>query len=73
MSPNRIVGIVLLVVGVIFFVLGIGATDSVGESISEGLTGNYTDKTTWYIVGGAVAAVVGAGIAFFGGPRSRMA
>ena len=73
MSPSRIVGIVLSVVGVIFFILGIGATDSIGESISEGVTGNYTDKTTWYIVGGAVAAVVGASLAMFGGRRSRTA
>lgn len=73
MSPSRILGIVLSVVGVIFFVLGVGATDSIGESISEGVTGNYTDKTTWYIVGGAVAAVVGAGLAMFGDRRSRSA
>lgn len=73
MSPSRTIGIILSVVGVIFFFLGLGATDSVGESIREGLTGNYTDRTTWYIVGGAVAAVVGASLAMFGGRRARMA
>ncbi len=71
MSPNRILGVVLLVVGVIILYFGLQATDSVGESIREGITGKYTDKTTWYIVGGAVAIIVGAMIAAFGPRTSR--
>ena len=72
MSTNRIVGIALLVVGIILLVLGLQATDSVGESIREGITGKFSDKTTWYIVGGALVTVVGAGMAFLG-PRTRSA
>jgi len=66
MNNNRILGIVLLVAGLIVLYLGLQAADSVGETIKEGLTGKYTDKTTWYIVGGAVATIAGAGLAFFG-------
>lgn len=69
MSSQRILGIVLLVVGLILLFFGLNATDSVGESVHEGLTGKYSDKTTWYIVGGAAAAVVGVVLAFFGGGR----
>ena len=61
MSINRIVGIVLVVAGVVLLVMGLQATDSVGEKIHEGLTGRFTDSTTWYIVGG-IAAIVGGGI-----------
>jgi hypothetical protein len=32
--------------------MGLQATDSIGEKIHEGVTGRYTDSTTWYIVGG---------------------
>jgi len=73
MGPNRILGVILLVAGVILLYFGLRATDSVGESIKEGLTGKYTDKTTWYIVGGAAAAVVGGLLAFFSGRQGRTA
>lgn len=71
MNPYRTVGIVLLVAGAILLFFGLRATDSVGESITEGLTGKYTDRTTWYIVGGAAAAVVGGLMAFVGARTSR--
>ena len=61
MPANRFVGIVLLVAGVALLVMGLRATDSVGEKIHEGLTGRYTDNTTWYIVGG-IAGIVAGGI-----------
>jgi drug/metabolite transporter (DMT)-like permease len=73
MGPNRILGVILLVVGVILLYFGINATDTIGEEIKEGLTGRYTDKTTWYIVGGAAAAVVGALMTFFSGRRTSIA
>lgn len=71
MSPNRLLGVILLVVGVILLYFGLQATDSVSESITEGLTGKYTDKTTWYIIGGAVAIIAGGMLAAFGPKTSR--
>jgi uncharacterized membrane protein len=73
MGPNRILGVILLVVGVILLYFGLRATDTLGESIKEGVTGTYTDRTTWFLVGGAVAAVVGALLTFFGGGRRTIA
>ena len=66
MSATRLLGIILMVVGLILLYFGLRATDSVSESVTEGLTGKYTDETTWFIVGGAAAAVVGGVLAFFG-------
>lgn len=71
MSPSRILGVVLLVVGVILLYFGLRATDSLGESISEGLTGKYSDETTWYLVGGAAAAITGGLLVFFGAKPNR--
>ena len=38
MSTQRIVGIVLLIGGLILLYFGLHATESVGESVKEGLT-----------------------------------
>jgi len=71
MNPQRILGIVLLVVGIILFAFGLNATESVTDTVSEGLTGKYTDKTTWFLIGGIAMALVGGAMALFGGGRSR--
>jgi drug/metabolite transporter (DMT)-like permease len=69
MSTQRILGLALLVVGIVFLVMGLQATDSVGDTVTEGLTGKYTDKTMWYIVGGLAAAIVGGLLALAGRRR----
>jgi hypothetical protein len=71
MDTQRIVGLVLLVLGLILFTIGIDATHSVADTVKEGVTGKYTDSTTRYIVSGAALAVIGGAIAFFGGGRPR--
>lgn len=73
MNPQRMLGIVLLVAGVILLLFGLNATESVTETVSEGLTGKYTDKTTWYIIGGLASALIGGSMTLFGGGRIRSA
>jgi hypothetical protein len=73
MSPQRILGLVLLVVGLVLFAIGLNATDSVTEDISEGLTGKFTDETTWYLLGGLAMALAGGAMSLFGGGRTRSA
>ena len=71
MSSQRILGIILVVAGCLLLAFGLHATDSIGESVKEGVTGKYTDKTTLFIIGGAVMAVVGAAVTFLGSGRTR--
>ncbi len=59
MSPQRILGIVLLIVGVVVLVLGINASHSVADQVSNTFTGRFTKGTTWYIIGGIGIAAVG--------------
>lgn len=66
MTINRILGLALLVGGAIALYFGFSATESVGERVVEGVTGRYSDGTMWYLIGGAVAAVVGLGLLLFG-------
>lgn len=59
MSPQRIAGIAMLVVGIVLVVVGLNASDSIADQVSNTVTGKYTDRTTWYILGGILLAVVG--------------
>lgn len=69
MSQRRIVGICILAVGVILLVLGYNQTQSLAGEASEALTGGYSDRTTLYLIVGAVGVVAGLLITFTGGRR----
>lgn len=66
MSTSKLAGLVLVVVGGILLYFGYSASDSAFETVTETVTGRYTDRTTLYLVGGAACAVVGAGLLIFG-------
>lgn len=66
MTPARIIGIVLVVVGIILIGMGYNASQSFGEELSEAVTGRYSDQTMWYFIAGAAAAVGGLLLALFG-------
>jgi len=59
MSTNRIIGIVLLIIGAGLLFFGMQATGSLTEEVHETLTGRFTDTTTWYLLGGGAALIVG--------------
>jgi hypothetical protein len=59
MSTQRIFGIVLLVVGVILLIVGMNASHSAADQISNTFTGRFTHETAWYIFGGGAAALFG--------------
>ena len=56
---NKVIGIILLVVGIILLYFGYEAYNSVASEASQALTGETTDNAMWYLIGGAVAVVVG--------------
>lgn len=60
MAGNRVLGIVLLVVGAILLFFGYNASQSLGDQVTESFTGKFTDETMWYIISGAASVVVGA-------------
>jgi hypothetical protein len=59
MSTQRIFGIVLLVIGAILLVVGMNASHSAADQISNTFTGRFTHDTAWYIFGGGAAALCG--------------
>jgi Protein of unknown function (DUF3185) len=66
MSPQRILGILLLVVGVVVLVMGMNASHSVTDQVSNTFTGRFTGTTMWYILGGLAAGLVGLLMVVFG-------
>ncbi|MFH0954212.1 MAG: DUF3185 family protein [Verrucomicrobiota bacterium] len=58
---NRIISLVLAVIGVVLIVFGIAATDSFSSDVSRFFTGAPTDKAIWMLIAGIIAAAVGLG------------
>jgi hypothetical protein len=69
MATKKIVGLVLLVVGAVLLYFGLEATDAPLEQARETLTGDYSDQTMLYLIGGAAAAVGGLAQLLFAGKR----
>ena len=67
MNPRRMFGIVLLLVGVGLLIVGMNASHSVADRVSNTFTGRFTDGTTWYIVGGIAVALLGLFMALVAG------
>ena len=70
MSTKAVIGIALLVVGALLLYFGYQATDAPLEQARESLTGDYSDRTMVYLIGGAAAAIVGVAL-MLGGSRKR--
>ena len=58
---NKILALALLAGGVALIIYGVNASNSIGSDFSRLFTGSPTDRSIWLLVGGIVAAVVGAG------------
>ena len=71
MSQQRIIGIVVLVVGVVLLLVGLNASHSAADRVSDFWTGRFTQATTWYIIGGIAAGVLGLLMAVFAGRRGN--
>ena len=66
MNFQRLFGILLMLVGVILLIIGINASHSVAERVTNSFLGRFTHATTWYIVGGVLLACLGALMSMFG-------
>lgn len=64
MGNQKLIGVVLLVVGILLLFFGWQASESLGDQITQTFTGRFTDETMWYLIGGAAAAVAGVFLLF---------
>ena len=72
MSTQRMFGFVLVVLGIVLLVIGMNSSHSVADQVNNTFTGRFTERTTWYIIGGIAVALLGLVMALFTG-RRRMA
>ena len=73
MSSQRILGVVILIVGIVLLSVGLHASHSVADRVSDTFTGRFTQATTWYIIGGIAAGAFWLLLVAFGGRWSRSA
>jgi hypothetical protein len=66
MSTTKLAALVLIVIGGILLYFGYTASESALESVTETVTGRFTDQTTMYLIGGAACAVAGVALLLFG-------
>lgn len=59
MNTNRILGLVIFIVGLVLAYFGWQGSESIGGQFTEAVTGRYTDETMLYIIGGVVGIIVG--------------
>lgn len=59
MDQNKIIAVVLLAAGAIALFFGINAANAPMEEMAEAFTGQYSDRTMMYLIGGAVAVIAG--------------
>lgn len=65
---RRTLGLVLVVVGSILLFFAYQSSQSLGDQVTEAVTGRFTDSTTWFLILGAASAVAGVGMLLFGRP-----
>lgn len=56
---NKIIAIVLLVVGIALFIWGYNMSQAPMEQAQEFVTGTFSDKATWLMIGGGILGLVG--------------
>jgi uncharacterized membrane protein HdeD (DUF308 family) len=71
MSITRVLGFVLLVGGVVLIIVGVTASRSFADSLSNWITGRFTQSTMWYLIGGVISAVAGLLLSFGAIGRTR--
>lgn len=59
MKDTKLIGLICIVAGAILLYFGWQSSQSIGDQLTESLTGRFTDGTLFFIIGGAVAVVVG--------------
>lgn len=59
LSMNNIIGLAIFALGIVLLIFGFNESHSFSSDVSRTFTGNPTDRSIWFIAGGAAAVVVG--------------
>ncbi len=70
MRVSRILGIILIVVGIVCLYFGFTSSHSPLDQLSSATTGHFTRHTMGYIIGGIVMIVGGGALFIRGRPKA---
>lgn len=65
----RILGLVILIVGLVILGFGLSSSQALTEKVVESVSGRYSSTTMWYIVGGIAMVIGGGALAIFAGKK----
>ncbi|MGH8274170.1 MAG: DUF3185 family protein [Gammaproteobacteria bacterium] len=68
---RRLVGVVILAVGIVLLVFYWNASHSFASNVTKTFTGNPTDHAMWLLIWGIVCVVVGLGVALIPVPALK--
>lgn len=66
MAILSLIGLVILVIGVFLIGLGIQKTRTLTNKVVEKVTGHYTQRTMWILIGGGLLTLIGAILIYVG-------
>ncbi len=66
MDQRRVIGIVLLILGIGLLIVGVNSSHSFADQLSNTFLGRFTQATTWYLLCGSVSTVTGLFLTFVG-------
>ncbi len=66
MSMSRILGVILVVIGLFLLILAWSSTHAIPDKLTAVATGRPTQSTIWYIITGLVM-LIGGGALWIGG------
>jgi len=67
---TNIVGLAVFAAGIVLLIFGFNESHSFGSDVSRFFTGNPTDRSIWFLIGGAAAIIVGLCVAIFGARKT---
>ena len=59
MNATRLIGAVILAVGIVLLIFAYNASEAPVDQITNALTGRYSDRTMWYLILGVIGVVAG--------------
>ena len=66
MTILSLIGVIILLIGVFLIAFGLRGTQTLTNKVVEGVTGHYTKRTTWFLIGGGVLILIGLICLFMG-------
>lgn len=66
MTQTKVFGFIALAIGIVLLIFALQGTNAPADQITEALTGRYTDRTMFYLIGGIAASLGGLFLLVFG-------